>query len=64
MGKQDNTLPEIFVEKFIILKTVSAFSLWRFYLGFWDDELCVVQFYLGLWFSDLKFYFYSTYLTL
>lgn len=47
MGKQD-TLPEIFVEKFIILQTVSASSLWRFYLGFWDDELCVVQFDLGL----------------
>lgn len=62
MGKQDNPLSEIFVEKFIILETVSSFSLWRFYLVFWDDELCVVQFYLGLWLSDLKFYFHSPYL--
>lgn len=62
MDKQDNPLAQIFVEKFIILKTDSAFSLWRFYLGFWDDELYVVQLYLGLWLSDLKFYFYSPYL--
>lgn len=62
MGKQDNPLSEIFVEKFIILKTVCAFSLWRFYSGFWDDELCVVQFYLGLWLRDLNFYFHSPYL--